>query len=330
MPEEKAGTAVAEPEPQAAAAQQGTEVAGTPSVDAGREPEPKGAEAGQSQSDQGEGTAPDPRAAFFEGMKPEEFDHWLQTAPAELKESSAALKEIDRRAEQRGAQTVAEAQQRQQSQRDLYDDLIGIGAQAEEWLQGANAYVADKRQALAKALKDDEPEKAAEIQAELDEVLDSEDWQAAPLAIAEAARLTTSKQHTEALRQSLGKYTPLLGELTEQEQSLFAEARKHDAKNGTAVAQGMFLDLIVGKAIELGERRGRGELEKNTVADEALLKRVDGWMKAKGSITPAPAGTGGKGWRTLSDLSAARAAGTDGLNDVEFIKEQNRLMGIKE
>lgn len=288
MPDEVAGTAVAEPEVQET--QQGTEVAGTSEADAGREPEPQGEQAGQSQSGKDEGTPPDPRAAFFKDMTPDEFDRWVQTAPAELKESSAALKEIDRRGEQRGAQSVAEAQQKAQAQKDLYDDLIGIGQKAEEWLAGANADVAEKRQALAKALRDEDTEAAAAAQTELDAVLDSEEWQVAPLAIANAARLTTARQHSASLREALGKYTPLLGELTADEQQYFADARKHDGKNGTAMAQGILLDLIVGKAIELGEKRGRGELEKNAAADDALLKRVDGWMKAKGGVPPAVGG----------------------------------------
>ena len=280
---EEQGTAVADP-PETVEAQ--SDVAGTPESAAGREPEPTGAEAGQSESGEGEGTQPDPRAAFFEGMPPDEFDHWLKTAPPELRESSAVLKEIAGKAEQRGRTTTEEALRQSQTQADLYDDLIKLGGDARNWLTNANAYVKERRTALRQAVSEDDGEKAAAIQSEIDAVLDSEDFASATDAVATASELKTAKQHTLSLRTALSKYTPLIGEMTAEEQTLFDEARTHDAKNGTAMAQGLLLDLIVGKAVLKGRELERAEIDKDSAANEKLLQRFEVFQKAKGGIAP--------------------------------------------
>ncbi len=286
MPDE--ATAVADPEQQTQ-----TDVAGTTETAAGREPETQVAPetpAGQSESGAVEGTPN--TASFFEGMSAEEFDRWLKTAPEELRQSSAVLKEIDGRAEQRGRTTTEEALRQQQTQSDLYDGLIAIGESARTWLADADAYVRDRREALRKAVTEEDYEKAGTIQGEIDSVLDSEDFASATDAVAKASELKTARQHTQALRSALGKYTPLIGEMTDQEAALFDEARAHDARNGTAMAQGLLFDLIVGKAVLKGRELERAEIDKDSAADEKLMQRIDGWKKAQGAITPAPAGVG--------------------------------------
>ena len=109
--------------------------------------------------------------------------------------------------------------------------------------------------------------------------------------MATASELKTAKQHTLSLRTALSKYTPLIGDMTAEEQTLFDEARTHDAKNGTAMAQGLLLDLIVGKAVLKGRELERGEIDKQSVADEKLMQRLEGWQKAKGGIAPPVAGS---------------------------------------
>lgn len=255
-----------------------------PLEQAGASPEEEAPpEPGESQSAEGQGTSG--LSEFLGSLSPEEFDRILELRP-ELAESSAYLKERERRAEQRGRTKAQETFQQLTGRETGYDALIQQAREAEEYLSEAHRELGRLRRRVEEALSDEDYEEARKHLERVGQVLSSEDYQAALNLVRVSERIQGSRQAIADLGPVLSKHRDLLGQLKPEEEQQLLEAMAEDARKGRQTAYALTVDLLVERARQAGLEEGKKLGRKEAESDLKLVEKLEALTKARAEAAP--------------------------------------------
>lgn len=291
---------------------------------------PQQLEGAAESQDGGTGDATDSGlAAHYEGMTADQFDAFINGAPKELQESSAALREIARRGEQRAMTQVQQERSAVEQRLGFYESALQLRQEAEQqlvsWLDPEDGAIASHRSKLADAVKYGDLEAVERHTKELDKILGSDELGGYIAAFAQGEAVRVARASADSLRQAIGKYEPLVGDMTDDEERAIVEARREDIRKGTQTAPIKMIDLLVARAIAKGKADGKAEAEKALKALSGLGERVEAVARAKNGTAPRVDGAGGDAKRRIQqEMAAIDVTTPEGLREWQNRQDEFR------
>ena len=244
-------------------------------------PEGEGAVTGQ----EGEGPS---LADALKDITGDELDALVRALPEETRKSSAFLREVERRGEDRGRVRRTEEDQARQTVRDSFQEIVETGDLAERQLGQYMTAASEELDRLERMTADPDyldPEKLKKTAGQLANAvrLNLPSF-VEPIRMAERAK-AGQQQRADVLR-VLNEYAPTVGKITDEEFEPISKALYDDARSGKARGTELMMRLIADRHYQKGLAEGREKGLKDKQSDQALLDKVKDIQSLKNGTAP--------------------------------------------
>ena len=268
-------------------------------------PEAEGAPAPETGDVTGETDEGPSLVEALKGLTAAELDNLVESLPEETRKESSFLRELERRAEQRGTTRRQEEEQARAASQDGLQQLEQLADQAEQWLHQSIAEPAWELEKLQKMAADPDfldPQKFKQTVDNLTSLM-AVNVQSATGPIRAGERAKAARQQRAEVVQFLQQEQEVFGALSDEEYDKLTKASYRDAQRGGAQMTQEFMRIYGQRLYQKGLTEGREKGLKDKQAQAEIIDKIKQVQAVKNGTAPRVNGS-----KSAADLDTSKEA----------------------